>query len=164
MIKTKRFYLRELNEKDATPRYLSWFKDPELSKNIIDCHDELQSLKNYILAKSKIKTCLFFGIFCIESHEHIGNIKYEPINSGFSIMGILIGEKNWRGKGVAAEVIVASSKYLQAHRNVVRIYLGVKKSNLKAISAYEKIGFEIDNSDVLPVKKRTELLMHWSLA
>jgi len=42
---------------------------------------------------------LFLGIYTLESQEHIGNIKYEPIDlkCGIAIMGILIGEDKWKG-------------------------------------------------------------------
>ena len=50
----------------------------------------------------------------------IGNIKYEPVNSeiGYAVMGILIGEADLRGKGVAAEVLSESVAWLYRHRNI----------------------------------------------
>ncbi len=38
-------------------------------------------------------------------------------------MGILIGEKNWRGRGVAAEVIIKSSTWLHEKYGVRQLYL-----------------------------------------
>ena len=163
IIKTERFYLRELDEKDTTLRYLSWLQDVNITTDIYHTHDDLLALKQYIIEKKSLETCMFFGVFCIDTNEHIGNIKYEPIKEGFTIMGILIGEKSWRGKGVAAEVIIASSQYLQSEKQVNSIYLGVKKSNVAAIKAYHKIGFTHDSSDFLPVNKNIELLMVWHL-
>jgi [ribosomal protein S5]-alanine N-acetyltransferase len=45
-----------------------------------------------------------------DSGNNIGNIKYEPIviEEHQATMGILIGEKRRRGKGVATEVINTS--------------------------------------------------------
>ena len=163
VIKTERFYLRELNSHDATARYLSWFKDVNISNNIQYSMNDLFALKHYILEKRALENCVLFGIFTQEGDEHIGNIKYEPIKNHFTIMGILIGEKFWRGKGVAAEVIIASSRYLQIEKQVNSIYLGVKQSNIAAINAYHKIGFVDDDSSFLPVDKKLELLMVWHL-
>ena len=43
--------------------------------------------------------------------QHIGNIKYEPIDfqAATATMGILTGANDWRGKGVGPEVIKGSA-------------------------------------------------------
>jgi len=56
-------------------------------------------------------------------------------------MGILIGEPDWRGRGVAREVIAASARWLHEHRGVSRVLLGVEKENEAALAAYLRAGF-----------------------
>ena len=79
-----------------------------------------------------------------DSGEHIGNIKYEPIDieEHQATMGILIGEENWRGRGVATEVINKSAIWLQENLTINKILLGVDVGNIGAIRAYEKSGFK----------------------
>ena len=58
-------------------------------------------------------------------------------------MGILIGDKKWRGKGVATEVIKDSGKYLKENYKIKYIDLGVNKDNIAAVSAYKKMKFKV---------------------
>ena len=53
---------------------------------------------------------LFLGVFEKVTNKHIGNIKYDPIDSEskVAVMRILIGDPEWRGRGVAEEVLSAS--------------------------------------------------------
>ena len=142
-ITTDRFVLRELSEADASDTYLSWFDDQVTKQFIQYSAQKHQDLKNYIAEKLAADDCLFLGIFTHEG-DHIGNIKYEPINldAKSAMMGILIGETAWRGKGVAKEVIGASGKYLKQIKQIRYIDLGVELDNFPAIAAYEKLGFK----------------------
>jgi [ribosomal protein S5]-alanine N-acetyltransferase len=67
-------------------------------------------------------------------------------------MGILIGDNNWRGKGVAAEVIKANSNYLADQCGIETISLGVDKNHKAAIVAYQKIGFEVKEQNKNSIK------------
>lgn len=40
-------------------------------------------------------------------------------------MGILIGEKDWRGRGAASEVIIASAMWLKENFGINKIFLGL---------------------------------------
>lgn len=140
-IVTERFELIELNPAHATERYLSWFSDSSTQQFIANLAHSLEELQAYIAAKQADESCLFLGVFF--KGEHIGNIKYEPIEKliAQATMGILIGDKNWRGQGVAGEVIMASSLFLRDHYGINRILLGVEQENVAAVQAYSKLGF-----------------------
>ena len=58
-------------------------------------------------------------------------------------MGILIGDKKWKGKGVGFEVLKSSFNYLYLNYKISKIYLGVEKNNLAAIGLYKKLGFKM---------------------
>ena len=111
-------------------------------------------LRDYIRARQGRADVLFLGIFTREGGAHVGNVKYEPVDDakGYAVMGILVGEAEWRGRGVAAEVIEASARWLGAHRNVREIVLGVEKDHAAAIRAYEKLGFRVEPTDRIPPK------------
>ena len=68
-------------------------------------------------------------------------------------MGILIGDSDWRGKGVAIEVIKASAHYLAKRYGVTTIFLGVDQINKAAVSAYQKVG--------LKLKSRIKIAYKW---
>ena len=162
-INTYRFILREIKEEDANETYLSWLRDPLLVKYITAAgtQNDLSNLKQYIRERVGRNDVLFLGIFDATSGQHIGNLKYEPVNSelGYAIMGIMIGEVTYRGKGVAKEVITASSKWLSENRNINEILLGVHTENTPAIKAYENMGFKDSDTPFISKKGPYSLIM-----
>lgn len=56
-------------------------------------------------------------------------------------MGLLIGDCEWRGKGVANEVINKTSSWIKRKLKIKVILLGVSQQNKSAIKAYQKAGF-----------------------
>lgn len=165
-IESARFILRSLTTKDASKKYLDWLNEGLVKKYITYAEEErtLDDLRAYIYEKTERQDTLFLGIFLKDDLSHIGNIKYEPIDtkSSFAIMGILIGEVAWQGKGVGPEVIEASAKWLQAKMGIKQIALGVDIENEAAIKAYEKIGFIVSNVPYLETQSNT-VAMLWAL-
>jgi len=147
IINTRRFQLKTLTTKDVTKRYLSWFQESqEVNQYILFAQKKpnINDLIQYIKDRENRKDILFLAIFS-DSGLHIGNIKYEPINfkDESATMGILIGDKEWRGRGVAPEVIKGSSEYLQENYGIKNIELNVEQNNIPAITAYKKIKFKV---------------------
>jgi len=167
-INTHRFILREITEEDATENYLNWFRDPLSVRYITSAgtQNQLSNLKQYICDRIDRNDVLFLGIFEIISGQHIGNLKYEPVNDemGYAIMGILIGEITYRGIGVAKEVITASSKWLSDNRNIKEILLGVHTENIPAIKAYENMGFKVSDTPFISKKVLDSLIMKLEIA
>ena len=147
IINTERFQLKSLKTKNVTEQYLSWFSGSEEVVEYIayaKTNADINKLRQYVKEREDREDVLFLGIFT-DSGQHIGNIKYEPINlkDKSATMGILIGDQEWRGKGVATEVIKDSSKYLKENYNIKYIDLGVNKNNVAAVSAYKKMKFKV---------------------
>ena len=163
-ILSERFLLRPLTEQDVSERYLNWLCDPGAKRFITAAADTqgLSDLREYISFRTGRDDILFLGIFERATGLHIGNIKYEPVYSalGYAIMGILIGDTQYRGKGVTAEVLTSSAQWLKRHRNIKQILLGVSKDNAAAVRAYENVGFVFSKSQFLPDHPST---MVWAL-
>jgi RimJ/RimL family protein N-acetyltransferase len=142
LISTNRFILKPLAIRDVTDRYAGWLNDASTNQ-FISAKLTQAELEKYVRERLNREDVLFLGIFNKNDGLHIGNIKYEPIDSqqGYAVMGILIGEAIWRGKNVAGEVILASAFWLNKNKNINQIILGVSRLNLAAIRAYQKIGF-----------------------
>ena len=64
-------------------------------------------------------------------------------------MGIMIGQSEWRGQGVAAEVIKSTAMWLKSEMALEEIVLGVEKNNIRGIRAYENCGFRVGPSPKL---------------
>ena len=149
-IKLDRFYLRHLTSADVTENYLSWFGDTTVKKFIdyAKYSREAEDLKIYIQEKNESESALFLGVFTTQGDLHIGNIKFEPIDLVLESaeMGILIGNKFWRGRGVGPEVILGVGSWLRDNLLIKIMTLGVSRENEIAISAYKKIGFSVTES------------------
>jgi RimJ/RimL family protein N-acetyltransferase len=167
MLLTSRFYLKQISMNDVGVEYLSWIIKPQNSQFIYSVNKDMSidELKEYVRCRIEREDILFLTIRDRVSGLHIGNIKYEPINflENYAVMGILIGNKSWRGQGVAVEVLIATGNWLKEAIGIKRIILGVNSENLSAISAYKKIGFiECDNI-LTPQLNPSDISMTWEL-
>ena len=166
-IKSERFLQRTLTDRDATIEYLNWLNEDVVKQFITYAKQSrsLEELRHYIAEKNNHKSTVFLGIFLKNNGKHIGNIKYEPVDclNKFAVMGILIGDEEWRGKGVGPEVIQASAKWLQQERGIKQIVLGVNVENENAISSYQKIGFVIQQTQFIDINSKGHTSMVWHL-
>ena len=167
MISTPRLVLRPLMPEDATARYASWFSDRAVQQFIAAAKSPQtqESLAIYIRERINRDDVLFLGIFDRNSGAHIGTIKYEPVDvaNRYAVMGIMIGEPAFRGQGLAQEAIIASSRWLQTHRGIAQVVLGVDHANTPAIRAYERIGFVTEPSPWVPANAPHGMTMVWNL-
>lgn len=81
-------------------------------------------------------------------HQLVGEMDYQidpPIlhkkETGTAWIGILIGEKIARGRGVGSQALLFLEKEIQA-AGLKRIELGVFEFNTNAIRLYEKLGYK----------------------
>ena len=167
LIQTERFLLKTLTEEDVSDRYLGWLNNEGVRSFITAAKrtSTIISLREYVRIQSALPDTLFLGIFCKDNNLHVGNIKYQPVDSqkGYAVMGILIGDPAYRGLGVASEAIKESAIWLKRHRNINQIVLGVDKNNEAAIRAYKKAGFQIAPTPHIPTCSDSALTMVWDL-
>ncbi|MDO6444388.1 GNAT family N-acetyltransferase [Colwellia sp. 1_MG-2023] len=164
-ISTERFYIRELTLEDANQGYLDWFKQSAIKKYIANVPNSLLELTQYIEENQANKQTFLFGIFPHNSNQHIGNIRYEfAYDTQDKVdMGILIGDEQWRGKGVAAEAISASAQFFKEKFDIKQVVLGVDSANIAAVNVYEKIGFYEKEKILIEAPEKIGLLMVWDL-
>lgn len=143
-LETPCLFLRPLRLTDVSDQYVLWFQNEDTKRFITtaELSNTKEKLISYVSDKISQPDVLFLGIFDKETGQHIGNIKFEPINweKRFTIMGILIGEKSYRGKGISSEVLQATARYLKKI-GMEKMVLGVEIDNIAAIKSYEKTGF-----------------------
>lgn len=137
--------LRSLKEEDASDRYASWLNDPIVNRYLETRSVTVKELKDYIRAKREASDVLFLGIFSRDTDTHIGNVKLEPINWGkkTAMMGLLIGDKEYWGKGIGTEVTNLITGFAFNTLGLNEVTLGVISENTPAIRVYEKCGFKI---------------------
>ncbi|MCT4665391.1 MAG: GNAT family N-acetyltransferase [Flavobacteriales bacterium] len=145
IIETERLVLKPMEKSIVSQQYVDWMNDPEVNKHLSSGGNEtLESVLNFVNQHIE-KQSYFWAIFVKEDHEHIGNIKIDPINAQTKSgeYGILLGDKNCWGKGYAREASEGVINFCFKTLQLDSITLGVEKENVGAFKLYQKIGFII---------------------
>lgn len=145
VLKSERLILRPLNRHFLSQEYVNWMNDEKVNQHLESGGDyTLEKLTAY-LKEVENKPKYFWAINFKETEKHLGNIKIDPIDKSAlsGEYGIMIGDRNAWGKGIAKEASKTVIDFCFNTLNLNQINLGVKKNNLKAISLYEKLGFRI---------------------
>lgn len=114
MLRGKQIYLRRLTEDDVTEKYVSWINNPEINQYLESrfVTHTIESTKTFIRSVTNDNNYQF-GIFLIDTNEHIGNIKIGSINRyhKYGDIGFIIGEKAYWGRGIATEAIKLATDF-----------------------------------------------------
>jgi len=141
----KHIYLREVRLNDVNENYYRWMNDPEVTKFTESRFYPVskEALEEYVTEKQKDKDSIFLAIIFKENHQHIGNIKLGPINwiHRLADIGIIVGEKDYWGKGCATDAIRLISNYAFRTLNIHKVTAGCYKSNAASGKAFENAGF-----------------------
>lgn len=142
-LETDRLILKPLNRYFLSKDYVNWLNDKEVNRYLESGGDYTLEILNGYLEEVESSPKYFWAIIYKETNNHIGNIKIDPIDfiGLFGEYGILIGDRTVWGKGVAKDASEIVIDFCFNTLNLKKINLGVKKSNLKAIRLYEKLGF-----------------------
>lgn len=144
----KRLYLRPIKDADAGPRYLGWMRDPDVVRYLEARFSEqtLEGLSDYVRAQLVATDVSFLAIVLKQGDRHIGNIKLGPVDRPHrrSDMGILLGERDCWGQGLAREAIELLSEHAFAALGIRKLTAGAYASNHGSIRAFEKAGFVIE--------------------
>jgi len=140
----EKIYLRPLTMKDVTEKYCGWLNDPEINKYLETRSLTLEKLREYVKEKINKQDVLFCGIFDRDTNLHIGNVKLEPLDwiNKKTIFGIMIGDRNYWGKGLGTEATKLISDYALNELQMNEVELGVIADNIKACKVYERAGFK----------------------
>jgi RimJ/RimL family protein N-acetyltransferase len=139
-------YLRYIKLSDVNDKYLSWLNDDKVMRGIVSSGYDLNNLKSYVKDKIANKNTHFFAIITKSNNLHIGNIKLDfyDSKSNLSEMGVLIGDKDYWGKGIAKEACSLVLNYGFKKLNLRKIFLAVFENNIHAIKLYKSLGFKTE--------------------
>lgn len=143
VIKLDRVFLRILLPEDVTEKYLGWLNNDRTTRHLVTKSAEMENLKEYVRERYDADDVLFYGIYLRDTGDHIGNVKLEPVDFSKkeAILGILIGESRWRGKGICKEVCNGIAEYSFSILKLEKIFLGVEYENKNAMKCYKSCGF-----------------------
>ena len=143
MIEGDKTRLRRIERTDI-PTFVRWFSDPEVREFLlinrpISMAEEERWFENQLNDQNS-------ELFAIETHDgrHIGNVGLHQLDwiHRSAEMGIVIGEKEFWGKGYGSDAVQALLGFAFDELNLHRISLKVYEDNDRAIRAYEKSGFQ----------------------
>lgn len=88
-----------------------------------------------------------FGIFT-ESDEFIGEVSYREMDvvSGTAVLGIMIGEKDFWGRGYGTDAVRTMCQFLFRRFRLRRIQLDTWSGNERAVKSYLKVGFRLEGT------------------
>lgn len=148
ILRGEQIHLRYLTIHDINTTYLSWLQDDETMAGLATSVYTIEKLTNYVSQKINDPTVYFFAICANNTNEHIGNIKLDFYDAKANVieLGILIGNKNYWGKGIAYESCKLAIQYGFNQLGLRKIYLSVYENNPSAKRVYEKLGFVLEGT------------------
>jgi RimJ/RimL family protein N-acetyltransferase len=139
-IETERFRLRSLTPIDASDRWLGWTRDPEVMGplNVPVGTLTLGGLAAY-LATSENEKRYVIGIFDKKSGSQIGFFTIDvDTTHAVAAFNVVIGEKDWWGKGVVNEARAVLLDYFFDQRGIEKACGAPLARNFAAVFNYKE--------------------------
>ncbi len=143
--------LREFAKENLYDKeYYQWLRDIEVINELYKLDYllsiEFDIIESYILDLLKSKNDCFFAIYNKESNKFIGTVKLGHIDWRSSIcdIGIMIGDKNYRGIGLSKEIIQLAITYAFNKLSIRKITAGTSQNNVAMQKCFEGLGFKKD--------------------
>lgn len=147
-IDSKNIFLRLPTEQDLEGNWYKWLNDPEVTiyqnKGIFQNTRDKQI--EYVESIRKSSTDVIFAIVEKKDQKHIGSVGLHKIDwiHRSAELGIIIGEKEYWGKGYGKIAWNMMTYYGFNVLNLHRIYAIVFKENISSKKCAEASGFKID--------------------
>lgn len=147
-IESERLILRPVALSDCNESYIRWMNDEETNR-YMETRWNVQNLETITSFVREIRASddsYLFAIVEKQSARHIGNIKIGPIHKRYHYANIsyFIGEKEFRGRGLATEAIRAVCQFGFQVLNLHRIQAGVIEGNDASARALASCGFRLE--------------------
>jgi len=146
---TEQYQLRPFKESDAA-LWQVWDIDPAVQAHMPEPTNAPQTLNAHLQYQAECESEIDGYYWSIETPTGltIGTIALTDINDHHQLaeIGIVIGDKNYWGKGVATQVIPAVVDFAFSKLGVVRISALVEKENVAMAKVLEKSGFLRDGT------------------
>ena len=147
-IRGEKVILREFSRDHLDDvRYVDWLRDPEVTKTIYRMEYllplEAEKIRDYARTLMESKTDGFFAIHTLED-EFIGTLRIGHVDwrAGVADIGILIGDKDYWGKGMAKDAVGAACEYAFSFLSLRKLTGGTAADNLAMCRCFERLGFQ----------------------
>ncbi len=140
--------LRPITAED-TPHILRWRADPTVAQQLFSDRPPTREEHEAWLARlEQSRDRIEFAIVMHDGARPVGTIGLSRIESsgGSAEYGILLGETDARGKGIAREASELLLAYAFGEFGLREVYLHLFADNLPARRLYERLGFREDST------------------
>jgi|APSaa5957512535_1039671.scaffolds.fasta_scaffold03665_8 [ribosomal protein S5]-alanine N-acetyltransferase len=133
------------------PKYFEWVNDIEVMKYIGRAEYlkpiEFEKVREYVEGLWKNKYCHFFALYNLIDDEFVGTTKINYIDdaglaTSTADIGIMIGDREYWGKGLATDAIYSISKYAFDVLGVRKLTAGAISENIGVIKAFTNNGYK----------------------
>ena len=152
-------FLRPLVRDDASPEYLSWLHNTEITKFLHLDHpsSSVDDLALYVSQMQVSPNDFLFGIFEKVDGRHIGNIKLGGVNwtHSYGDVGLLLGNQNYHGRGYASDALVLLCDFAFQELNIHKLIAGLHTESFASINLFTRAGFALEGTRTLQFVDRS---------
>lgn len=144
----EKIYLRNIEMKDISDKYLGWLNDPEVNQYLETrfISQSIAVIQEFVAAQINSKDSYLFAVIDKVTGEHVGNVKLGAINK-FHLtaeVSLMIGEKKCWGKGFGTEAYRLLVSLAFGTLGLFKCTLGVYKSNAGSLKIAQNAGFQME--------------------
>ena len=153
-----KYFARTIRREDASDRWASWLSDPWAMHVLNSPRRSFQKsdIIDYIKRFDQRIHCLL-GIFERGTRTHIGIIRIDiDYAASESVVSVLIGEPEYRNKGVQAYVFMSTLDYLFDTVGINKLTASVLTRNEVSIRYLLKAGWQLDQTPRQQVKSTSD--------
>lgn len=147
MLKGQKTSIRPMEDDDIDTMY-QWYNDQEVNLWSSGAWplNTLQSKDQLAVKFLDGSPDMYRYAILDESDLLIGSIGFKDVNmpGRSATLYVVIGDKTYWGKGYGTDALITFSRFLFAQWNFHRISLDTWDGNVRAIRAYEKVGFKLE--------------------
>lgn len=136
----KKISLKILTQDDVGQSYLKWMNDIDIVKYLDNGWRSytIDELKVFVKQMNESNNNVLFGIYYNDNNLHIGNIKIGNINfiHRYGSIGLIIGEKEYWGKGIGTESIKLITDFAFSELNLNKVTAGLHVYNIGTYKAF----------------------------
>jgi len=139
----QRYRLHTLLPDDVTARYVSWLRDPEVTRflEVRLNAPTLEGVREWVAGFDHARRYLF-GIYARDSGQHLGTVTlydWHPYH-GTAYYGYMLGEREYWGRGVMTEVLTLLFDFAFDTLGVRKLNAGAYVENIASIVNFQKMG------------------------
>lgn len=147
-ITTENLILHPLDPADVTQEYVDWLNDPEVNR-FLEVRHQVQTLdtcRDFVRSANRAPGEHLFAIRHASDDRHIGNAKLGSVNAihARGQVSLFIGNRNYWGRGLAEEIVMALSRYGFEQLGLNRLEAGCYEDNLASLRVFQKCGYNVD--------------------